>query len=209
MAAEYPASAYTPNPQTQPVLPSGGTDVANASDYNKHDEEIEAVTDDLRAANVNGGEANHADVHFDQEARISALEAGGGGGGPDVYIIKSADESESGTALQDDDELKFSVLAGEVWTFDLTIYNDNGISYTIDIGTGTPAIDRFHPTARNFGDVNTNFGFAGIKASYTINGTLDNTGGSDTTVAFRWARDPAASGTTIVEEGSRLLAWKQ
>ena len=48
--AEYPGSAYTPNPQdTSNDLP-GNTQVANGADYNKHDEEIQAISGDLRAA---------------------------------------------------------------------------------------------------------------------------------------------------------------
>lgn len=49
MPAEYPGSPYTVNPQsTANDVP--GSAIANGADYNKHDDEIKAVTDDLRAA---------------------------------------------------------------------------------------------------------------------------------------------------------------
>lgn len=71
-AAKYPANAWGGNEQTQPLLPEGGTDVANASDYNESAAEVKAHGDDLRAANIAGGKANHTAVHTDIEARLAA-----------------------------------------------------------------------------------------------------------------------------------------
>lgn len=88
-AAKYPANLYDGNEQTQPVLPPGGTDIANADDYNQNSTEIVALETDLRAANVNGGQANHAAVHNDQETRIDALESAGAGGGLELTSLKS------------------------------------------------------------------------------------------------------------------------
>lgn len=60
--AEYPGSAYTPNPQSTANDSPGDATIANGADYNKHDDELQAVTDDLRAAIAAGTGANMAAV---------------------------------------------------------------------------------------------------------------------------------------------------
>lgn len=50
MAAEYPGSAYTTNAQSTANDDPGNDTIANGADYNKHDEEIDAIQTDLRAA---------------------------------------------------------------------------------------------------------------------------------------------------------------
>lgn len=60
MAAEYPGSAYTPNLQDTSNDAGGDTTDALAGDYNKHDDEIGAISSDLRAAITAAGAANIA-----------------------------------------------------------------------------------------------------------------------------------------------------
>ena len=60
--AEYPGSAYTPNPQSTANDSPGDATIANGADYNKHDDELQAVTDDLRAAIAAGTGADMAAV---------------------------------------------------------------------------------------------------------------------------------------------------
>lgn len=50
MVAEYPGSAYTPNIQSTGTDDPGNPAVSNGGDYNKHDEELGAISGDLRAA---------------------------------------------------------------------------------------------------------------------------------------------------------------
>lgn len=49
MVAEYPGSAYTANPQSTASDDAGNDVIANGADYNKHDDEIAALSADLRA----------------------------------------------------------------------------------------------------------------------------------------------------------------
>jgi hypothetical protein len=138
-----------------------------------------------------------------------------GGGGPDVLIMKATDELiANNTSVQDDDELKFSVAAGEKWSgvifFNFTENGSNGLNYTVDVGSGTPAIARYFDalTLRDFG-VNGIFGSGGaaMKAK-VIHFTLDNTGGDATEVVFRWAQAISNGTATTVHAGSTLIAWK-
>ncbi len=99
-ASKYPANAFDGNEQTQPLLPEGGTDVANASDYNKLSTEAVAHGDDLRSANVAGGQTNHTAVHTDQEVRIAALESAGGGGVSGVGYVSGRYYTVRGTRAQ-------------------------------------------------------------------------------------------------------------
>lgn len=75
--ADYPNTTFDGNEQTQPVLPEGGTDTANALDYNKLSTEVVAVESDLRSSNAITSQDNHHDLHQDLETRLAAVEAGG------------------------------------------------------------------------------------------------------------------------------------
>lgn len=80
-APNYPAKPWDGNEQTQNILlfPEGGTDQADASDYNESAAEVKAQGDDLRGANNAAGQANHTALHTDQEARLAALEGASAG----------------------------------------------------------------------------------------------------------------------------------
>lgn len=147
----------------------------------------------------------------------------GGGGGPDEFICKTADESVfSSTVLQDDDELRFDVAAGEKWYAILTMYFTDvvaeppiGIKYTIDLGSGAPAV-AFWAEVLGTSDFAQNFGAVRIIApsdvsvhTQVIHITLDNTGGDATEFKLRWAQGSSDVGAVKVKKGSTLLAWKQ
>ena len=95
--AEYPGSAYTPNPQdTSNDLP-GNTQVANGADYNKHDEEIQAISGDLRGAIAAGTGSTMAAVITDLAARQVITTPGVGNTTPgDLALWDDTD----GTALR-------------------------------------------------------------------------------------------------------------
>ncbi len=52
MAAEFPIAAYTPDPQDTGNDVPGDDTIANAANYNKHDEEIDVITQELRKGSV-------------------------------------------------------------------------------------------------------------------------------------------------------------
>ena len=147
----------------------------------------------------------------------------GGGGGPDEYIFKSADESvASSTALQDDDELKFAIGADEMWTVRLVLYftgaapevpgNQAGIKYTVDLSAGTGDVERYSTiddvTVRDFGVVTEVVTDPAIRV-VELTATLDNTGGGVAEFRLRWAQREANVTPVTVKKGSMLMAWLQ
>ena len=149
----------------------------------------------------------------------------GEGGGPDEYIFKLADESvANSTALQDDNELKFTVAAGEKWTGFINIYytgKDGGgggggepsidLKATVAVGSGTPDFAQFNPIGLQtiaFGLTSISTGSATLRI-FAICFTLDNTAGDATEVRFRWAQNTADATPVVVKKGSTLMAWLQ
>ncbi len=147
----------------------------------------------------------------------------GGGGGPDEYIFKSADESvASSTALQDDDELKFAIGADEMWTVRLVLYftgaapvvlgNQAGIKYTVDLSAGAGDVERYSTvpemTVLTFGATTLAETDPAIQV-IELTATLDNTGGGAAEFILRWAQREANVTPVTVKKGSMLMAWLQ
>ena len=179
---------------------------------------------------VDLAETPHKKLNFIGEG-VVAVDAGDGvaditipgGGGPDEYIFKSADESvASSTALQDDDELKFAIGADEMWTVRLVLYftgaapevpgNQAGIKYTVDLSAGTGDVERYSTiddvTVRDFGVVTEVVTDPAIRV-VELTATLDNTGGGVAEFRLRWAQREANVTPVTVKKGSMLMAWKQ
>ncbi len=118
-AAVYPGASFDGNEQTQ-TLPVGGTDVANAIDYNKATTEVKALQDDLRAAftsYVSGGE-----VPTDIDKLVIALrpvecQIVWGQGAPNPYSLGATPVQLTGSASHTSPGGSFATAAADAITF--------------------------------------------------------------------------------------------
>ena len=158
-------------------------------------------------------------VAVDAGDGIADITIPGGGGGPDVFIMKSADEPVADSdVLQNDDELFFAVEVGEKWSILLTIYYTGqivpsvGLKHTIDVDAGAPDV-ALYSTVPNvsvtaFGSSSVAGGSDAIREA-RVHATLDNTGGDSTVCRFKFAQDVSDARPVVVKKGSTLMAWKQ
>ena len=95
--AEYPGSAYTPNPQSTANDKPGDATIANGADYNKHDSEIQAISDDLRAAIAAGTGSTMEQVITNLSSAPSITTPGVGNTTPGDLVLW---DDVDGTALR-------------------------------------------------------------------------------------------------------------
>jgi hypothetical protein len=144
-----------------------------------------------------------------------------------LRLIKTVDESvTSSTTLQDDDELKFSIAAGETWQFEVfAFWGAASTSPDIKValnGPGTPTLLRAQIQHYNgqgdapySGTVVTSYGVAeSIDISsgppntlFVIKGTVVN-GATAGTLVVQWAQRASSVTATTVKAGSYLVAHR-
>lgn len=139
-----------------------------------------------------------------------------------VVIYKNADESvTTSTTLQDDDNLLFSIGAGDTWFFqaDIILFSTSGApdfkftfvgpaSVTISFAGAASGLGATVPVTAGGGT-----GTADITGSVAsvlhITGSIDNTAGSSGTFKLQWAQNVSNAAATMVKAGSSLVGYKQ
>ena len=133
-----------------------------------------------------------------------------------TVVVKSADESRtSNTTFADDNELKFTVGASEIWVAHFALYFSSGapgdakLTFAGPSGsTGTFFDLQWNIQAFNFGDtdaitgLNLNLGLVFLSVQI-INGSTVGT------CALQWAQNSSNVTPTILKQNSSLIALKQ
>ena len=134
--AEYPGSAYTPNPQSTANDSPGDATVANGADYNKHDDEIQAISDDLRGAIAAATGANMTEVVTNLAASALTTPGVGNTTPGDLALWDDAD----GTALRQGNQVFNGIRV------------DNQSSNPLSIGENTGEINSTNGNLSVIGD---------------------------------------------------------
>ena len=139
--------------------------------------------------------------------------------GGSFSVVKTLDEDVvASTALQDDDELTFEVLADEVWTVEFNLQATSNTTADYQFAVTAPAGSTCYVGAENFESAQTKNQFAcGVSSTvissqnasddYRVIATI-LVGGTDGDVTLQWAQN-TASGTTTVHAGSYLVAREE
>ncbi|MEN9881166.1 MAG: hypothetical protein RLZZ308_349, partial [Candidatus Parcubacteria bacterium] len=139
------------------------------------------------------------------------------------YVVKTANETSANTTQQNDDELSFSVKAGETWVFKFDLMYNNNNSATPDFAasilgdTGWTCNWYMGMDATVFGSaagtdcdtaptsLNVQPGAISGQAPITIQGEITAT--TDGTVQLRWAQRSSSAGNAVtIYQGSSLQA---
>ena len=137
----------------------------------------------------------------------------------DRAAYKAANESvASSTTLQNDDNLKFSVAANDIWTFELFLIvsgdaaGDIKIAFTAPTGAtinwgaiGQTIADAFSDAVVSGSGTTASFGVGAASRTILIRGTVvvSTTAG---TIQLQWAQDTSSVTATVVATGSHITA---
>lgn len=158
----------------------------------------------------------------DVQAALEELAGGGGGGGGwDTQIVKSGDESVSGsTTLQNDDHLSFATTTGDAYEIEIVlVYGSPAGGATPDIKVAAGEDGTVRGAFNIVGGINTTD--SGLQTGGFRTNQTENVGvggaATDRVVVFRgnhvgaggtfrvlWAQATSNANATIVRAGSRL-----
>lgn len=121
--AFYPAADYAKNTQNTDNDLAGDTTIANAQDYNRHDDELEAIVSDLRAGLAKLGSATFED-HGDKVTILTGRSGGqtiqGGTGASENLTLESTSHGTKGSIIAKDKLIVQSSSGIEIGTNSVT-----------------------------------------------------------------------------------------
>jgi len=223
----YPSAVYNPRTKANKngvVYEAEKETVGFAEDITKLDDEVVAIETEL-GANPSGSNDDVAtrldDVDTEIDTKQDALNFGFSTSQVTALlqksIIKTSDETvNNSSSLQNDDELKFLMLAGETWAFEMVIFYDTGTTPDIKFKfAGAPSLSALW----SFVDSDPNIvqemadsasrigGGAGNKRACHIKGIVWNPSGMGN-LTFQWAQNTADASDTKVLTGSNIIATR-